>query len=281
MNRLRIKNNPPKGLFFLYNTVIGRIILKPIVKSKKIEQVIGKIMDSKLSKPFIKHFIKKNNINMDDYISCDYKSFNDFFVRNIKSEKRVIDKDKNSLIAPCDSKLQHYKISKDSTFKIKGLNYNLESILRNKKLSQEYKDGDLLIFRLSPEDYHHYFYIDYGIIEKKYDIQGIFHSVNPVVYDNYKVFAENTRSYTIINTENFGKILYIEVGALLVSKINNHNNHKKVKKGEEKGYFEYGGSTVVIIFKENVIKLDEDIIRNSNDGYETIVKFGEKIGEKR
>ena len=106
------------------------------------------------------------------------------------------------------------------------------------------------------------------------------HTVNPIVYDKFAVFKENSRECTILDTKNFEKVMYVEVGALLVGKIKNVINSGNVTRGMEKGYFMYGGSTVVLIIQENILKLDDDIMKNSEEGYETYVKYGEKIGKK-
>ncbi len=275
-----VKDNPNKGLSFLYNTAAGRIILNPIVKSKFISYMVGKFMDSKISKILINSFIKNHNINMEEYETKTYSSFNDFFIRNIKIGKRPIDKNKNHFIAPCDSKLTCYKINKELTFKVKNSTYNVETIVNDKKISKLYNGGYALIFRLSPEDYHHYAFSDGGVIINNYKIAGKFHTVNPIVYDKFEVFKENTRECTLIDSINFGKMIYIEVGALLVGKIKNIILNGKVRKGQEKGYFMYGGSTVVILIEKDKIIIDKDIISNSSKGLETCVKYGEKIGKK-
>lgn len=278
--RKKCKGNPSIGLSFLYNTYIGRLILTPLVKSKFVSYIVGKYMDSFLSKIIIKPFIKANNINIDDYEKCKYKSFNDFFIRKIKKEKRKVDMNESSFISPCDAKLTCYKINKNITFKIKNSTYTLESLINNNKLCKRYKDGLVLVFRLSPDDYHRYIFIDDGIIINNYKINGFFHTVNPISYDKFKVFKENTRECTYIKTNNFKNIIQIEVGALLVGKINNKVINGNVKKGLEKGYFMYGGSTIILVLEKDTIRLDKDILNNSINGYETFVKCGEKIGKK-
>lgn len=277
----RVKDNPNKGLSFLYNTTIGRIILYPLVNSSFISKVVGTFMNSKLSKILIKKFIRNHNINMDDYEKEKYNNFNDFFIRKIKKEKRIVDKNINNLIAPCDSKVTYYKVTNDLTFDIKNSKYSLSSIINDKTLEKEYLNGDILVFRLSPEDYHHYFFFDSGKIEKSYEIKGKYHTVNPIVYDKHEVFKENSRVVNVLKTDNFNKCLYIEVGALLVGKIVNNKKIGVFKREEEKGYFKFGASTVVLVLKENVLTIDKDIISNSKKGFETYVKYGEKIGEKR
>lgn len=216
---------------------------------------------------------------MNDYELKKYKSFNDFFIRKIKPGKRKIIKKEDIFIAPCDSKLTVYEIDSKLTFKVKNSLYDVSSLIKDEKIAKKFKGGYALVYRLSPEDYHRYYFIDDGIVLKNYKIDGFFHTVNPVVYDKFKVFKENTRECTYIKTKNFSEVLYVEVGALLVGKINNHKL-LNFKKGEEKGYFMYGGSTVIILVKKDVVKIDDEIINNSKNGYETYVKLGDKIGVK-
>ncbi|MEG2351393.1 MAG: phosphatidylserine decarboxylase [Bacilli bacterium] len=274
-----INNSPNKGLSFLYNTIIGRIMLKPMVSSKFISNTVAFVLNKKLSTIIIKPFINKVGINIDDYEKNRYDSFNDFFTRKIKSEKRVINLQKSAFISPCDSKVSCYKINNGLTVNIKNSKYSVASIISDKTIAKEYKNGYLLVFRLSVEDYHHYCFIDEGVIDKTYKISGKFHTVNPIVYDKYQVFKENTREVTLISTKNFDKVIYVEVGALMVGKITNIKTRGDFSKGEEKGYFEFGGSTVVLLVK-NLIQIDDLILNNTKKGKETCVKYGEKIGEK-
>lgn len=256
-------------LCFLYNTLIGRIILK-LFNNKSISNIYAKFMTSKLSKYKIKSFVKKNNIDMSEYISEDYKSFNEFFIRKIKSNKRKIE---DGLTAVCDSKVLAYKIGNDSKFKIKNSIYTIEELIQDK--DDKYKW--IVIFRLSVDDYHHYIFPDSGkVINSKY-IKGKLHTVQPIAHKKYKVFIENSRCITFLDCKKLGKVCYIEVGALMVGKIVNENI-KVFKKGDEKGHFEFGGSTVVLLFKED-IKISEVILKNSKKDIETIVKLGNKIGD--
>lgn len=277
--RKAYKDNPNLGLSFLYNTYLGRIILKPLVKNKKISSAMGRFMDSKLSRILIKRFVLKNKINLSDYENKNYISFNDFFIRKIKKGKRKLNNDQDVFSSVCDSKLTVYKIDNKLTFKVKNSTYNISSVIKDSKLAREYKNGYVFIFRLSPNDYHRYYYNANGKLLKKYRIHGFFNSVNPVSYGKFKVFKENERECSILDTKEFDKIIYIEVGALLVGKIVN-NDLDTFKRWDEKGYFMYGGSTVILIVKENILKVDKDILKNSLGGFETCVKLGEKIAKK-
>ena len=262
----------------LYGNVFGRLLLKPLTKPF-ISKAAGLFLSSKLSCMLINSFIEKNNIDMSLYEKTDYKSYNDFFCRKIRTELRPVDFTPKSLISPCDSKLTALKITDETRFFIKHTEYSVASLLQNEALAQEYKNGYVLVFRLSVDDYHRYCYIDDAEKEKTVTIHGRLHTVNPIANDYFPIYKENTRAYSVLRSKNFGDIIMMEVGALLVGKIvNHHNDTESVRRGQEKGYFEFGGSTVVVLLKENTAIIDDDILKNSKEDYETVVKFGEKIG---
>ncbi len=265
-NDTYLKRPEDRSLKFLYNTFIGRLILK-IATTKFVANLYAKYMNSKLSKRKIKRFIKNNNINMDDYTKKDYKSFNDFFIRNIKDGKRKIE---NGLIAVCDSKLSAYEITPDSKFSIKNSVYSVDELIQEKS---NYKYA--LVFRLSVDDYHHYVFPDDGEVIKAKSINGILHTVQPIAFKKYKVFHENQRDVTFLKCRNLGNVCFIEVGAMFVGKIVNEDK-KVFKKGEEKGHFEFGGSTVILLIEKD-IKINPKILENTKNDIETIVKLGDRI----
>ena len=257
-----------KALRFLYNTLLGRLILK-IAISKPITKIYAKYMNSKLSIKRIKRFIKENNIDMTEYEEKDYSSFNDFFMRKIKKNKRTIE---DGIISVCDSKLSVYKIDDNSKFNIKNSVYTVEELIGEKR---DYKYA--LIFRLCVDDYHHYVFPDDGKVISSKRIEGKLHTVQPIALKRYKVFHENAREVTFLDCKNLGDVCYVEVGALMVGKIVN-DNVKEFKKGDEKGHFEFGGSTVIVLINKD-IKIDDKIIENSEKDIETIVKLGDHIGK--
>lgn len=265
-----------KSLLFLYHNFFGRILLR-IAYCPFVSKIVGKYMDSKLSIKRINKTIKENNINMSLFEKKDYVSFNDFFTRRKKNIN--IDKNENHFIAPCDSKLLAIKLNKESSFDIKESIYNLKNII-NEDLSKEYQNGYALIFRLSVDDYHHFHFIDDGTLKEYKYIKGIFHTVQPIAYEKYPVFHRNAREYTVLHTKNFDDVVEVDVGALLVGKIVNNKEKTSYKKGEEKGYFKFGGSTIILFVKDNIMEIDNDILINSTLGKETIVSCGEKIGVK-
>lgn len=262
-----------KYLNFLYNNILGRGILKLII-CPAFSKICGKYNNMSISKKKIDTFIKKYNIDINEYEKKEYSSFNEFFTR--KKQAINFDKEKNNFIAPADSKLMVYKIKDDMTIKIKQSLYTIEELIEDKINLEQFKNGNCLVFRLSMNDYHRYCCVDNCIIEKSKKIKGKLHTVSSIS-NKHKVYSQNTRICNYMTTDNFDKIIYIEVGALLVGKINNYNKNK-YNKGDEKGYFELGGSTIIILTNDK-IKIDNDILEYSNKGIETKVKYGEKIGE--
>ena len=209
-----------------------------------------------------------------------YKSFEDFFIRKRNIEEGINHEayQNDSLISIADAKLKVINLSENSTFKVKQSIYDLKDLILDEELSKEYENGICLIYRLTVDDYHRYVFLDNGNIEKQYYIKGKLHTVQ-AVSDKYKAYIRNSRNVSVLNTSNFGKVLQIEVGAMLVGKINNHNI-KKFSKFEEKGFFDYGGSTIVQIIKKDNVKIDNEIINMSANDIETKVKIGMTIGKK-
>ena len=273
-----IEEKSPNGANFLYNKLLGRIILS-CANKRFVSSIAGFYMNRKLSTIHIKNFIKSNNIDMSEYPDTKYKSFNKFFSREIKEGRRVFSKDKKDFCAPSDSKLTVYKISQDKEFIIKNKTYTIGSILKDENLAKEYDNGYFMVFRLSVDDYHRYAYIDDGKVLSHKSIKGKYHTVAPIAFDRHKVYEENHREYDVLETDNFGKIVQMEVGAMMVGKIVNHKKDT-FKRSEERGYFLFGGSTIVIIVKDKVLKIDDDILENSKNNIETKVKQGEKVAKR-
>jgi len=266
-----------KTVQVLYNTFIGRCFIK-LLSLPFISKTVGWFLSTSVSKLKINSFISKNNIDISLYEEKEYKSFNDFFTRKIK--KLNVDKDVNSFVSPCDSKLTVYDIDDESVFIIKGSYYSVSDLLDGNDISKAYMGGYALVFRLEATDYHRYIYIDNLNHEKPVFIKGVLNTVRPIVLKYFNIYKRNSREYTILHTENFGDVIQVEVGALLVGKINNFYEGGEHKKGEEKGMFEFGGSTIVLLVEKDKVVIDKDILDNSKQNIETEVKCGERIGKK-
>lgn len=263
----------------VYSNTIGRFVLKGAT-NPKVSEFFSNALNSKTSRIIINPFIRSNGIDMNEYEYKCFESYNDFFIRQIKEQNRPINMDKNAFISPCDGKVTVYNIDSNLCFKIKGSFYNVATLLNSFKLAEEFSGGICVVIRLSVDNYHRYCYLDNAKKGANIFIPGKLHTVNPIAFEHFQIFKENSREYCILDTENFGKVVQIEVGAMMVGKIINYHGCKTVEKGEEKGRFEFGGSTVVLLLKKDAIVLDNDIVKNSFDDFETIVKMGEKIGTR-
>lgn len=278
-NEIRGNDEQDRMLKKLYQTLPGRLLLKPLV-CPAVSKLAYRLFSTRLSACAIVPFVEKHQIRMSDYKGNCFRSYNDFFCREIVPGKRPIAKEENVLISPCDAKLSCYPITSENRVTIKDTPYTIEELLRNKALAKRFEGGLLLVFRLTVDDYHHFCYIDGGRKTRNVRIPGVLHTVNPAAGDVVPIYKENTREYSLLKSKNFGTVLMMEVGALFVGKIVNLHEEAVVWRGQEKGHFEFGGSTVILCLQKGKVKLDEDIVKNSAEGIETIVRMGEGIGVK-
>lgn len=264
-------------LEWMYGTPVGRVFVRVMI-CPAVSRVAGWLLDSRASALAVEPFRRANRIDMTDFEQRRFRSFNDFFTRKIRPGARPVDEDPAHLIAPCDSKLTAYEITGDARFCIKGTEYTLIQLLRDEALAARFEGGTLLLFRLTVGDYHRYSYIDSGYIGQSHRIPGVFHTVNPAAASRYPIYKENTREYSLLQSDHFGTVLQMEVGAAMVGRIVNNPGSRRVCRGEEKGRFEFGGSTVIVLLEKGAAIPDADILRNTAEDTETVVHLGEKIG---
>lgn len=267
-------------LEWMYGTRPGRCLAQVLIRPW-VSRMAGWLMDSRISALAVNPFIKSNRIDMRDFEQRRYRSFNDFFTRRVQDGKRPVDREPEHLTAPCDSKLTVYQIGADSRFRIKGVEYTLANLLKDEALARKFLGGTLLLFRLTVGDYHRYGYVDSGFIGPERRIGGVYHTVNPAAASRCPIYRENTRAYALLESEQFGTLLQMEVGATMVGRIVNAPGEKTVERCQEKGRFEFGGSTVIVLLQKDAAVIDEDICRNTREDAETIVRLGERIGRKK
>jgi len=272
-------------LNWTYSSPVGMKLLELVVKKKLFSKLYGSFCDSKRSKKKIMSFIRDFSINMShsEKKLDEFESFNDFFTRKLTKEARPISSTLEYLISPGDGKLMAYNnINLNKLIQIKGYTYSFNKLIDDLSIVSKFSEGTCLILRLCPTDYHRFHFIDNGICEETKKIKGDYYSVNPIALKKVpELFCKNKREWSIFHSENFGDVLHIEVGATCVgSIIQTYVPGNTIKKGDEKGYFKFGGSTTILFFEKNKVKIDEDIIEQTNRGYETSVLMGEKIGVK-
>ncbi|MBT3983698.1 MAG: phosphatidylserine decarboxylase [Bacteriovoracaceae bacterium] len=273
-------------IHWLYNSNTGSF-LSDIICRYPISQAYGFLQSTRGSSKKVDRFVQEFNINIDEYLPSNaavsgkpYGSFNEFFIRRFKEGKRSFPEDPTKMGAFSEARyLGWEKITDDLEFPLKGHTMTAEAVLAREGVSKPFIGGPMMIARLCPVDYHRYHYPDSGTTGEEYRVSGRLHSVNPIAL-KYKgdTFATNERAVSILNTENFGKIAYVEVGATLVGKIvQSHPVSKPFNRGDEKGYFLFGGSTVVIFGEPGKWKPSEDILSNTKDRVETYIKLGDTV----
>ena len=264
----------------IYGHALTRMLLRPFL-SPAVSDICGKFLSTRLSRRIVPSFVKKNHIDLGIYEKQEFDSYNAFFTRKIKAEQRPINDQKNILISPSDGKVTAYPITQKGRFWIKHTQYTAAQLLKDERLAERYMGGWIYVIRLTVDDYHRYCYVADGRKSRQRKIRGVLHTVNPVANDYYPIYKMNSREYCLLKTKEFGTILLMEVGALMVGKINNHEEDSaQVKRGDEKGMFEFGGSTIVVMTEPGMTKPDKDIIQNTKVQAETLVKMGEPIGCK-
>lgn len=272
-------------LRFLYGTVPGRAVLK-LLCARWISRAAGAFLNTRASKFLIKPFVRSAGIDLADYISDGFSCFNDCFTRKIRDGLRPHEMSPGALIAPCDGLLSAYRIGDDAAatvFPAKQSAYSAATLLGSAEEGARFAGGTALVFRLCVEHYHRYIFFDGGTKHPGRFIPGRLHTVRPIALSACPVFCENCREVTFIDTDNFGRAAQVEVGAMLVGRILNHggDDTRRVERGEEKGMFLYGGSTVVLLLEHGAAHVDDELFDATERGLETPVRMGEQIGEKR
>ncbi len=280
-----------KVLKFIYTNPIGKSLSSFITKSS-FSKIYGSFQDSYISRKKVRPFIKNFDIPIDDYesgsikaedIRDSYTNFNEFFIRKFKSGKREFVSNLNQMPAPCEARyLGWNEITNDQVYPVKGEFLNAKALLDNQEIAKDFIGGPLYIARLCPVDYHRYHYPDDGKTLNSYTINGEFYSVNPMAL-RFKgdIFIKNERRVSILETENFGKLAYIEVGATCVGKIiQSFDEKQNFNRGDEKGYFLFGASTVVVLGEPGKWKLSSDIVENTKNQIETYIRIGDSIADR-
>ncbi|KAI9475622.1 MAG: phosphatidylserine decarboxylase-domain-containing protein [Benjaminiella poitrasii] len=278
------------GMHILFNNYYGdnvssTTLMHSLFTKETMRQ--GHYFNQPDSAKHIPDFVQHYSVDMSNYVISDlkgYKTFNEFFTRAILPSKRPIadQHDNNVIVSSADCRLNVFEsIDTATTFWIKGKEFSIPKLLQNKTLAEQLEGGSLAIFRLAPQDYHRFHIPVKGKIKSIQPISGTYYTVNPcVVTADINVFTENHRSVITIESHHGFEYALVSVGALLVGSIvlTNAQEHQELEKGQEMGYFQYGGSTVIAIFPKGTVEWDKDLLRNSQNSLETLVRVGERIG---
>jgi len=257
--------------------VTGRWLCRPTVS-----RFYGRLQQHPRSRSKIPGFIEQYRIDLSEAAvpQNGFGSFNDFFIRELKPGARPVAAEPGCLAAPADSRLQAVVLDKHTRISVKGMQWGLSQLLGTTALDAQFSQGLCLCFRLAPCDYHRFGYADDGIQGPVHTRYGPLHSVNPQALRHKEdILATNYRQWCLVRSAHFGTLIQVEVGAMIVGSIVQCQPHGGYcRKGAEKGYFQFGGSTVLLVLESGRIQVDADILSYSLQGIETRVRYGEAVG---
>jgi phosphatidylserine decarboxylase len=272
----------PSSPFFYW---LSKTFLLPVLRLSFISHFYGFLQRLPSSRKKIRPFVESQNIESKDFVKSleDFTSFDDFFTRKLKSSARPVAQEKEVAVAVADGRYLAYpQITSDLKLEIKNQHLNIKELLNDADLAEEYKEGSLVIARLCPLDYHRFhFPFDCEVSSPKL-INGHLLSVNPIALaKNVHIFSENKRYLTKLQSPLFQDVIFLEIGATNVGSVHHSSTtQSSYKKGEEKGFFSFGGSCIILLFKKDSIKLDDDLVKSTLQGTEVLCKMGQTIGKQ-
>lgn len=278
------------ALKFLYgddflSKTLGVPLLHILSKVPLFSALYGFWQKLTVTKKKIVPFIEAYGIDTSEFLDSvdSFNSFNDFFIRKLKPEARPIFSGKDIAAMPADGRYLFYQnIEEADGFVVKGQKFCLATLLENEKLASEYAHGAMVMARLCPTDYHRYHFPCFCVPGETRFINGWLYSVNPVaIKKDIHIFTQNKRAICELQTDNFGKVLFIEIGATFVGSIHQtHTPLQQYAKGDEKGYFSFGASSLILLFPPGKIVFDEDLLKASAEHCEIKCLMGQSMGKK-
>jgi phosphatidylserine decarboxylase len=268
---------------FLYQTYFGRLLADRFLSRRLVSQVMGIYYSTPLSARLIQPFVQKFRIDMTEYEVRDFRSFNEFFTRHFRAGARPVTQAPDEMAAFAEGRYFGWdEISSQMTFPVKGSQMSIARILGSEEKAAAFLGGPVLLARLCPVDYHRFHFPDSGRISSHARMPGKLHSVNPsAIGARPDVFMTNERQVSILETTHFGKLAYVEVGALGVGKIcQTHAVDDPFTRGSEKGYFEFGASTIILFGERGRWRPDPGILERTLDRMETLVRLGQCLAKK-
>ncbi len=275
-----------RSLEFLYGKWYSPPFRSLLTSGRHSSRIAGKWANSRRSKSYIPKFIHDYSINTQEIAQplSSFKTFNEFFTRTLKADARPIYRDRATIISPADGNiLVMAPIEEQTLFPTKKVMLSLQKMLKDTTLAEQFIGGTAIIVRIAPWDYHRFHFPTDGIAGKPRIISGRFESVSPIVYQSQiQPLEVNERHIIQLHSDTASTIAIVLVGALFVGAIREtYRAGGHYHQGNEMGYFEYGGSTVVLLFQKDVITILPQIVAASAQGVETPVKIGHVIGYVR
>jgi phosphatidylserine decarboxylase len=268
----------------ILSKMIGAPISHALARLPFVSKWYGKLQRNPASAKKIAPFIKTFNVDSSEFAEpiSTFDSFNDFFIRHLKPEARPIEANPLTAIIPADGRYLFYpRIDLADGFVVKGQKFDLMELLQDEKLAAQYDQGAMVLARLCPTDYHRYHFPCDATPGASHLINGWLYSVNPLaIKNNVRIFTENKRTLCVLDSQHFGKVLFLEVGATFVGAIHQtYTPFEPQKKGAEKGYFSFGGSSLILLFPPNTIQFEHDLLIGSASHTEIKCLMGQPMGQ--
>ncbi|MCL4104583.1 UNVERIFIED_CONTAM: hypothetical protein GTU68_004537 [Idotea baltica] len=269
-------------LRWAYETGLGRVLVEGLFKRAFFSGLYGWWAKWPSTKKTVLKFIADFDLDPADFQDevASFECFNDFFIRKLKPEVRPIDPAPEAIVFPADGRhLGFQDLSQVDHIYAKGQSFSLTELFGDTDLAARFKNGSAVISRLCPVDYHRFHFPAAGKCGEPDLINGVLYSVNPIALRrNVGILAENKRVLTKLESETAGTILILEVGATNVGSIIQTSSPGSVGKGDEKGYFEFGGSMTITFFEPGRVELAADLIENTKAGREIYARMGDRVG---
>jgi phosphatidylserine decarboxylase len=268
------------GVRLLYGNPVGFTLTHSLLVRKMVSRFYGSLQSSPRSGAKVETFVKQFGVRMEDFEAGPFPTFNDFFIRRFRPGKRAFPRDPLVMGAPCEARYYAFSsLGAGATMPVKGLRLAAEDVLAETPERERFRDGPCLLARLCPVDYHRFHYPDAGRTLHAHTETGLLHSVNPLALRRKPdLFLANERVVSVLDTEKFGRLAYVEVGALMVGKIvQTHPVGSPFARGDEKGYFLFGGSTVIVYGEKGAWEPEKDLLEHTALGREVLVELGEPV----
>jgi phosphatidylserine decarboxylase len=274
---------PGEGwLRWLYESATGQLALHALVKRSLLSRWYGWRMDRPSSRARIAPFIAEYGIDMSQFSlpTSAYLTFNHFFHRSLAEDVRPSDPGANSIVFPADGR--HFAFGNvDATdgFLVKGDKFSVAELLDDERVAEAFAGASMVISRLCPSDYHRFHFACGGVAGTTRLVRGPLFSVNPIALRrSVRYVAQNKRMITLLKNADVGTVAIVDIGATMVGSIVQTFATGAVRKGDEKGYFKFGGSCVITLFQQGRVKFADDVLRNTEAGLETYARMGDRLG---
>lgn len=267
-------------LRWAYETSLGMMLGDRLLSRRWFSSLYGAYQDTRLSARKIQPFVRSFGVRLEDFEAAEYRSFNEFFIRRFRPGARPFVDDPRRLAAFAEARyLAFDRVGSETRLPVKGEHLSARALLGDATLAEPFEGGPVLIARLCPVDYHRFHFPCDGRWEGHFTVPGAYHSVNPVALAaRSDIFATNERQVSLFETLELGRLAYVEVGAMCVGRIvQSARVGSDFRRGDEKGHFLFGASTVILLGEPGAWAPDEDLLRHSREGREVWVKLGDGL----